>query len=158
MKIDANRALRPMALVCVAFTATACATITRGVHQKWSVESEPPGASVTTTNGFSCQQTPCTFTMERKAKFEVTVSKDGYKPYSGHIDHTVTGGGGTALAGNAIIGGIVGIGVDATTGAMDDLRPNPLKVHLEPTGSDKPSTAEGRTEIKTADKDKPAGK
>jgi hypothetical protein len=83
--------------------------------------------------------------MERKAKFEVTVSKDGYKSYRGHIDHEVSGKGGAAMAGNVVVGGLIGIGVDASTGAMDDLKPNPLTVHLERTDSDKPSTAEGRT-------------
>ena len=153
MKTISRRALRAVALVCAAMSATACATVVRGVHQSWTVQSDPDGAQVTTTNGFSCQATPCTFTMERKAKFEVTVSKDGYKPYKGHIDHEVSGGGGAALAGNAVLGGIIGIGVDASTGAMNDLKPNPLKVHLERADSDKPSTAEGRTEdAKKADK------
>jgi hypothetical protein len=145
MNIATSRALRAAAFVCAALSMTACATVVRGVHQSWTVESDPDGAQVTTTNGFSCQATPCTFTMERKAKFEVTVSKDGFKSYKGHIDHEVSGGGGAALAGNAIVGGLIGIGVDASTGAMDDLKPNPLKVHLERADSDQPSTAAGRT-------------
>jgi hypothetical protein len=152
MNTMTGRALRVAAFACAALSMTACATVVRGVHQKWTVESDPVGAQVTTTNGFSCDATPCTFTMERKAKFEVTVSKEGYKAYKGHIDHEVSGGGGAAMAGNVIAGGLIGVGVDASTGAMDDLKPNPLRVHLERDGSSGPSTAEGRTgEPKKAD-------
>ena len=35
------------------------------------------------------------------------------------------------MAGNVLIGGIIGIGVDAATGATQDLKPNPLHVVLE---------------------------
>jgi hypothetical protein len=43
--------------------------------------------------------------------------------------------------GNAVVGGIVGIAVDATDGAMDDLVPNPLKVTLDP--ADAPASTSG---------------
>jgi hypothetical protein len=33
---------------------------------------------------------------------------------------------------NVLIGGVIGIGVDAVTGASQDLKPNPLHVVLEP--------------------------
>ena len=112
---------------------TACASVTRGVHEKWTIESSPPGAKVVTTNGFSCDATPCSFKIERKAKFDVTVTKDGYKTWTGHVDHQLSGQGGAALVGNAVLGGLIGVGVDATTGAYNDLKPNPLKVTLEKT-------------------------
>jgi hypothetical protein len=148
MNTNVKRALRAIALACAALSATACATVVRGVHQSWTVDSDPAGAQVVTTNGFSCHATPCTFTMERKAKFDVTVSKDGYQSYTGHVTHEISSGGVAGGVGNVVIGGIIGIGVDASTGAMDDLRPNPLKIHLEPKGSAEASHAEMRTEDK----------
>ena len=39
--------------------------------------------------------------------------------------------GGAGLAGNVLLGGVIGLGVDAATGAAFDLVPNPLKVTLE---------------------------
>lgn len=39
------------------------------------------------------------------------------------------------MAGNVLVGGIIGAGVDMGTGAMLDLVPNPINVALEPTGS-----------------------
>ena len=39
--------------------------------------------------------------------------------------------GGAALAGNVLVGGIIGLGVDAATGASKELTPNPVSVTLE---------------------------
>lgn len=113
----------------------ACATITRGTTQEVVVESTPPGAAVRTTTGFTCEATPCTFKMPRKEGFDVTVSKDGYKPATVTVESKMSGGGAAGMAGNVIAGGIIGMGVDATSGAMMDLVPNPVAVTLEPAGS-----------------------
>ena len=40
-------------------------------------------------------------------------------------------GGGTAMAGDVLLGGITGAGVNAFTGAMNELVPNPLHIVLE---------------------------
>lgn len=45
------------------------------------------------------------------------------------MTHHISGGAG--MAGNVLLGGIVGAGVDAYSGAMDDIVPNPLTVTLE---------------------------
>ena len=70
--------MRALALVGVALSLPACATITRGSSQEFTVESTPPGARVSTSNGFQCDATPCTFRMPRKDEFRATVSMDGY--------------------------------------------------------------------------------
>jgi hypothetical protein len=119
-------------LVCATASLAACATVTRGANQEFRVESSPPGASVTTSNGFACASTPCTFRMARKAGFTVTVAKEGYVEQTHSVESVLSGGGGAALAGNLLVGGIIGAGVDASTGALNDLRPNPLVVTLEP--------------------------
>jgi hypothetical protein len=109
----------------------ACATVTRGSNDTWTVNTEPSGAAVKTTNQFFCEATPCTFKMARKAEFDVTITKAGFKTWTGHVTHHVSGAGGAGMAGNVLIGGLLGIGVDAYTGAMNDLVPNPLSVKLE---------------------------
>jgi hypothetical protein len=43
----------------------------------------------------------------------------------------IGGGGGAAMAGNVFVGGIIGAGIDAGTGAMYEHKPNPLMVTLE---------------------------
>lgn len=113
----------------------ACATVTRGSSDTWSVNTTPSGAAVKTSNQFSCDSTPCTFKMSRKAEFDVTITKGGYKTWTGHVTHHISGAGGAGMAGNVVLGGVIGAVVDASTGAMNDLVPNPLNVTLEPAGA-----------------------
>ena len=127
---SARFGVRMLTLVGVALSLPACATVTRGSSQQFSVQSTPPGAQVSTSNGFECQATPCTFRMSRKDAFRITVSKDGYVAQTHDITSSVSGAGGTAMAGNILIGGIIGGAIDATSGAMNDLKPNPLIVTL----------------------------
>ena len=129
-KTSARLGVRLLALVGVALSLPACATVTRGSSQQFTVESTPPGAQVSTSNGFECQATPCTFRMPRKDAFRITVAKDGYVAQTHEITSSVSGTGGTAMAGNLLIGGIIGGAIDATSGAMNDLKPNPLVVTL----------------------------
>ena len=119
-------------LLLAATSLGGCATITRGTTTAFTVESTPPAAAVKTSSGFICPSTPCTFKMPRKEGFSVTVSKPGYKPSTTNVITKMSGGGAAGLAGNVIAGGIIGIGVDAASGALNDLSPNPLKVTLEP--------------------------
>jgi len=122
--------VRAMALAAVATTLPACATIVRGASQEFTVESTPPGARVSTSNGFQCDATPCTFRMPRKDEFRATISMPGYVTQEHHINSGISGGGAAGLAGNVIFGGIVGGVVDASSGALNDLTPNPLVVIL----------------------------
>lgn len=122
--------VRALALVGVALSLPACATITRGSSQEFTVESTPPGARVSTSNGFQCDATPCTFRMPRKDEFRATVSMEGYVSQEHDIQSGISGGGAAGLAGNVIFGGIIGGVVDASSGAMNDLTPNPLVVTL----------------------------
>ena len=65
----------------MAALATGCATITRGSHQAFSVETEPSGAHVSTTLGLSSDATPCTFPrVDREAEFQVTITKEATVP------------------------------------------------------------------------------
>lgn len=106
--------------------------MTRGTTQEFTIESSPPGALATTSNGFRCESTPCTLRMPRKDGFSVTVTRQGYVEQTHTVTSSMSGGGGAALAGNLIVGGIIGAGIDATSGALNDLSPNPLIVTLEP--------------------------
>lgn len=122
-------------LIAAAFTVSAlsaCATVTRGTTTEFRVESTPPGAKVETSNGFSCASTPCTFNMPRKEAFDITVSKKGFQDSKTSISSELSGAGAAGLAGNVIAGGLIGMGIDATSGALKDLKPNPLQVTLTP--------------------------
>lgn len=129
--LSLSNALRAAAILCAALSSTACATVTRGSSEAWTVETDPIGAQVRTTAGFACDATPCTFKMPRKSEFTVTLTKPGYKTVTTQVVHEISGAGGAGMAGNVILGGIIGAGVDVATGAMMDLKPNPLVVKME---------------------------
>jgi len=122
--------MRIFTLTILSLTLINCATVTRGRSQAWTVTSEPSNAEVRLSSGLSCT-TPCTLTVTRRPGFAVTVSKEGYVTQTANVASQISGGGGTALAGNVILGGLIGAGVDASTGAMNELVPNPLHVVLE---------------------------
>lgn len=109
-----------------------CATITRGTTQAWTVDTVPSGADVRLSNGHECT-TPCTLKLKRKQGFDVTISKDGYREVTTQVVSQIAGAGAAGLAGNVVVGGLIGIGVDAATGAAKELKPNPLEVTLEPS-------------------------
>src|SRR5436305_6810395 len=118
---------------------SSCATITRGVHDKLTVTSDPSGANVVLSTG-ERGVTPTKFVKERKTEpFTVTVSKPGYVPETVKVESKFGGTGGGAMAGNLLLGGAVGMGVDAGTGAYKSLYPNPVAVHLVPTSKSKTS-------------------
>jgi hypothetical protein len=122
---------------------TSCATITRGVHEKLMVTSDPPGANVTLSTGEE-GVTPAKFVKLRRTEtFTVTVSKPGYKSEKVKVESRLGGTGGTAMAGNVLIGGAIGLGVDAGTGAYNSLYPNPVSVRLVPRGKSA-AAVEGR--------------
>ncbi len=121
-----------LAALPLAMSVGACATVTRGMHEAFTVETEPSGAMVETSNGLHCDATPCTFArVERKAEFTVTITKPGYRTWTGNVTHHTAGAGAAGMAGNVLVGGLIGVGVDATSGATQDLTPNPLHVALE---------------------------
>lgn len=108
-----------------------CATITRGTTDTLVVESDPPGATVTLSNGMR-GQTPSSFKISRKTALVVDIEKAGYEPLKVNVQPQISGAGGAGMAGNVLVGGLIGAAVDAGTGAMNDLKPNPIQVRLVP--------------------------
>jgi hypothetical protein len=137
---------------------TSCATITRGVHEKLSVMSDPPGANVTLSTG-ERGVTPAKFVKERRTdSFTVTVSKPGYASQTIKVESKFGGTGGGAMAGNLLLGGAIGMGVDAGTGAYKSLYPNPVSVHLVPTSTSKTKTSKRSTTSTSAEKPRATSK
>jgi hypothetical protein len=130
--------MRIVAVVCVAASVGACASITRGTDEQVGFHSEPAGAEVRTSTGLACPSTPCTIAVPRKDQFVATFTKAGYHPQQVMVGTKVGGGGALGLAGNALVGGVVGIVVDASTGAGMDHEPNPVIAQLKPLGSVSP--------------------
>ncbi|VDS09000.1 hypothetical protein PARHAE_02188 [Paracoccus haematequi] len=122
---------KPILLVCAVLSVAGCATITRGSNDALIVNSTPTGAQVKMSDGQTCNNTPCTFKVPRKSELNVLITKDGCKHQQVRVTNKVANGGSAAMAGNVLVGGIIGAGVDASSGAMLDLVPNPVEVTLD---------------------------
>lgn len=129
--IGSTRALAAATSALVCLMAGGCATLTRGTTTEVAFESEPSGAAMTTSHGYWCT-TPCTLRMSRSDAFVATFTLPGYETQAVTVESRVSGGGAAGLAGNLIIGGVIGGVVDASSGAMNDLIPNPVIARLAP--------------------------
>ncbi len=113
------------------FFLSGCASITRGTKEVLIVNSEPMNAHVRLSNGMT-GITPASFKLARDSVLTVTIAKEGYKTAVVQVNHETANAGAAGMAGNLIFGGIIGAGVDAVSGATQDLTPNPIYVILEP--------------------------
>lgn len=120
-----TKKLLPFALLGSAVLVSACATVTRGSSEDVQFISNPPGATVKTSLGNSCV-TPCTMEIGRRDTFTATFTLDD-QTREVFVDTEVAGEGVAAAGvGNALIGGVIGVGVDVATGAGLDHVPNPV--------------------------------
>ena len=76
--------------------------------------------------------TPCAVQVNRNSELQVKVEMDGYEPEVVVLTREVAATGAAGFAGNILLGGIVGMGVDAVSGAPLDHKPNPVIVTLRP--------------------------
>ncbi|MEM9097312.1 MAG: hypothetical protein AAGC79_02215, partial [Pseudomonadota bacterium] len=114
------------AVLALTLLSSGCATITRGATEEVSFLSTPPGATVTTSLGIGCE-TPCTMDIKRRDTFEATFELNG-ESKTVFVDTEVAGGGVAGVAGNILLGGLVGATVDVATGAGLNHVPNPVEV------------------------------
>jgi hypothetical protein len=108
-----------------------CGTIVRGTTEDIAINATPSHARITTTMGQNCTGS-CIVKVARSKSFTVTADAEGYETQSVAVNSTLSGGGAAGLAGNVIFGGVIGIGVDAVSGAAYDHSPNPVRIDLRP--------------------------
>lgn len=133
--------IQSTALFLSLFSLSACASITKGSNQDLSFMSEPSGAKVKVSDilqdydGGECV-TPCKLKLDRRGVYWARFSKDGYHNKRVKIVPEYSKSGLAGGAGSAIMGAGIGVGIDALTGAMKDLQPNPVSVRLIETKTD----------------------
>ena len=115
-----NRRQGIAGLVSVALLLAGCATIVKGTSQAVSVSTPgAPGAQCTLTSsavGSKVVVTPATLTLDKGSdNIAVVCRKACFQDATGIIASNTE----TMTAGNVIAGGIIGLGVDAATGAMN---------------------------------------
>ena len=104
--------------VVVAVASSGCATIMTGTTEKIHFTSTPPGAIAKVDSGQQVT-TPGDLDLKRDRSYEVRIEKDGCLPAHRSINQTSNGW----LIGNVLLGGVVGILIDASNGAAYHLEP-----------------------------------
>jgi hypothetical protein len=112
---------------------SACATIVTGTSQNITVESEPAGATCKLTRASATvgaiAETPAMVRLDRsKDNVEVTCDKEGHQQASEILSASFTG----TTIGNVLLGGLIGVAVDAASGA-NNRYPEYVLVVLNPT-------------------------
>ncbi|MCG7391437.1 translation initiation factor 2 [Microvirga sp. ACRRW] len=120
-----------LAVLAGSLSLGACATVTRGTTEQITFDSTPP-AEMRTSTGLTCPTTPCTLDISRKSEFIATFSKQGYQSQDVMVQTRLAGAGAAGFAGNVLVGGVIGMGVDAATGSTLEHYPNPVTVSLVP--------------------------
>src|ERR1043166_6573353 len=118
----------------IAAPCLGCASVTRGTTEAISITSTPAGATAD-VSGLDVPTTcvtPCVVQARRNADITVSIAKPGYESQIIPLTKEVPGSGAAGFAGNVLVGGVVGMGVDAATGAAQDHKPNPVIVTLQP--------------------------
>ncbi|HEY1710531.1 MAG TPA: hypothetical protein VGG10_19835 [Rhizomicrobium sp.] len=104
----------------IAFTLSGCATIIKGSSQNIAISTPPTeGATcvLTSKEGSWTVTSPGVVKVEKsKEDVQVVCRKPGWRDASATIPSNFQGW----TLGNLLLGGVIGIGVDAATGAMND--------------------------------------
>ena len=111
--------------LCLLLLGTACASITQGTTQAVSVQTEPPGAQcVISRNGETLgviNPTPGSLTVGKSSQaLTVRCERPGYQAGLTTVPSAMA----PMTAGNILFGGVIGLGIDAASGAMNQYPPN----------------------------------
>ena len=125
--------LRPIGLLAF-LLLPGCATITQGGAQNVTVSTNPPGASCRLERGSTAvgiiAPTPGTLRVDKgRNDLMVTCTRDGHDATT--VRHPAEFGG--ATFGTIIAGGLIGVAVDAASGANFSYYPE-LVINLQVTG------------------------
>jgi hypothetical protein len=116
--------MRIVAVLAAAAALAGCATITRGTTQVVAVNTPgvPGATSILSSSSIGSQTvlTPAPVTLQKgRDNVSVHCSKECYQDGAGVIGSNMEG----MTAGNIILGGVIGLGVDAASGAMNPMCP-----------------------------------
>ena len=111
----------------IALFTTSCASIITGTKDKIAFSSTPEGAKVFHKGVEKCT-TPCTAEIPRSlGKQTVTFAKEGFNSKEVKLTKNFNA---VSLV-NLLIGGVIGIGIDAATGSLTKYSPKAYTVELE---------------------------
>jgi hypothetical protein len=125
--------MRVFAILLACLALGGCASATRGWTEQISIASSPSGAHATVTGSenHTCV-TPCAIQVNRNSDLQVRLEMNGFEPEVVVLTKEIATSGAAGFAGNILLGGLIGMGVDAASGAPLDHKPNPVIVTLRP--------------------------
>jgi PEGA domain len=128
---------RLIAAVTATLSLSGCATVVGGGHdQRVHIDSEPQGAQVR-VDGQPRGVTPTDVDLSRRQEHQVQLDLEGRPPYLS----TLKPGCNPWVFGNLLAGGLIGLAVDASTGAVSTLYPTAVKAdfgHPQPLNTLQP--------------------
>ena len=118
-----RRAGLALAVVTVA-ALSGCATITKSSSQTVTIDTRPPGAVCVLTRGGKkfaiVNPTPGAISVEKSSDaISISCTRDGYLETAGTLESSFQ----AMTFGNIIFGGLIGVAVDAASGAMHEYQP-----------------------------------
>ena len=116
---------RCLAAFCLLTLLSGCATIVSSTKQHVGVSSTPTGADVTVDDQL-IGKTPVVANLKRKNIHTIKIEMAGYKPYEIILTKKTN----PWILGNIIFGGLIGLAVDAITGAIYKLTPEQVNAQL----------------------------
>ncbi|HYV58314.1 MAG TPA: hypothetical protein VE911_12245 [Candidatus Nitrosopolaris sp.] len=129
------RSLGRLAVTAGALVFGGCATILVGPSQKISITSEPTGSRATVLPEAIELVTPAEAKLARNRTHTVRFEHEGFRTTMGYLDYRPGG----AVWGNLVLGGVIGMLVDQSSGSAFILEPDPLHVVLLPLAPVDPS-------------------
>lgn len=107
------------------FFLSSCGTIIHGTRQDIGISSNPSGANVTIDN-IQFGKTPVIAKLAREDNHTVKIEQPGFQPFDATITNSVSGW----VWGNIILGGLIGLAVDAVSGGLYYLSPEQVNATL----------------------------
>ena len=114
-------------LTALAIGLSSCATIILGSRQSVGISSSPSSAKIF-INDEEVGSTPKSVEIRKSdaKSFKVRIELDGYLPYETVLTRKTSGW----IAGNIILGGLIGLAVDFATGGAYILSPEQIQAEL----------------------------
>ena len=113
-------------------TLMGCGAILQGTRQTIQANSAPSAATIAVSPTNEEYTTPASMSLERKNNYVLTFSKEGYTSAKFNIQKKLSGG---MLVLDVLFTGLLGVIVDAATGAWYNLSPEVASVSLERLGA-----------------------
>lgn len=129
--------LQLVAVICLVVAmpfAAGCGLMFGGTRQTIRATSSPEGAVVVTTPSTVDYKTPTVLNLERKNSYVLTFSMPGYTSQKVEVQRKMRVG----IVVLDVLSGLVGVVIDAATGAWYQLTPDVNSVTLTKTSADMP--------------------